>query len=200
MKFWGRHEKEKIKKIQEFKDSNLEHETLNEKKAPQPPRNVFLCQRRLFATFLSSFGVEFTRARIYHAHTVVKNTARISPTLSLRRTFICTSRFTRYFRKNVHDDCDSASCGCGDERCARHLLLVLHLRCGISVRRRRTAANFCPAVVPGREARKDERGSRMNDTVRVARVHLGKRYRSRSERSSLRRLPNSADFSRCFSF
>ena len=69
-----------------------------------------------------------------------------------------------------------------------------------SVRRRRTAANFCPAVVPGREALKDERGSRMNDAVRVARVHLGKRYRSRSERSFLRRLPNGADFSRCFSF
>ena len=69
-----------------------------------------------------------------------------------------------------------------------------------SVRRRRTAANSCPAVVPGREARKGERGSRMNDDVRVARAHLGKRYRSRSERSSLRRLPNSADFSRCFSF
>ena len=79
------------------------------------------------------------------------------------------------------------------------LLLVLHLRWK-SVRRRRTAANFCPAVVPGREARKGERGSRMNDDVRVARAHLGKRYRSRSERSSLRRLPNSADFSRCFSF
>ena len=79
------------------------------------------------------------------------------------------------------------------------LLLVLHLGWK-SVRRRRTAANFCPAVVPGREARKGERGSRMNDDVRVARAHLGKRYRSRSERSSLRRLPNSADFSRCFSF
>ena len=37
------------------------------------------------------------------------------------------------------------------------LLLVLHLRWK-SVRRRRTAANFCPAVVPGREARKGERG------------------------------------------
>ena len=73
------------------------------------------------------------------------------------------------------------------------LLLVLHLRWK-SVRRRRTAANFCPAVVPGREARKGERGSRMNDDVRVARAHPGKRYRSRSERSSLRRLPNSADF------
>ena len=45
------------------------------------------------------------------------------------------------------------------------LLLVLHLRWK-SVRRRRTAANFCPAVVPGREARKGERGSRMNDAVR----------------------------------
>ena len=97
----------------------LDHETLNEKKGtPSRQRHNTTFGRR--CTFLSSFGVEFTRARIYHAHTVVKNTARISPTLSLRRTFICTSRFTRYFRKNVHDDCDSASCGCGDERCARH--------------------------------------------------------------------------------
>lgn len=97
----------------------LDHETLNEKKGtPSRQRHTTTFGRR--CTFLSSFGVEFTRARIYHAHTVVKNTARISPTLSLRRTFICTSRFTRYFRKNVHDDCDSASCGCGDERCARH--------------------------------------------------------------------------------
>ena len=107
------------KKEREFKDSNMEYETLNEKKGtPSRQRRNNSCGRRF--TFLSSFGVEFTRARIYHAHTVVKNTARISPTLSLRRTFICTSRFTRYFRKNVHDDCDSASCGCGDERCARH--------------------------------------------------------------------------------
>ena len=130
--FCGDETKRKKIKIQEFKDSNMEYETLNEKKGTQSRHTLFFVHQRRCVCDIPLFfwGREFTRARIYHAH-VVKNTARISPTLSLRRRFICTSRPARYFRKNVHDDCDSASCGCGDERCARHLLLVLHLRCGI---------------------------------------------------------------------
>ena len=197
---WGRNEKEK-NQIQEFKDSNMEYKTLNEKKGtPSRHKNLFFVHHRRCVCDIPLFfwGREITRARIYHAH-VVKNTARISPTLSLRRTFICTSRPARYFRKNVHDDCDSASCGCGDERCARHLLLVLHLRCGIcaSSSHRRKFLSRGGAWTRGSKRRTR---IRMNDAMRVARVHLGKRYRSRSERSFLRRLPNGADFSRCFSF